>query len=297
MTASSPKKSSASAAVTTAPNNAQERTAALQRSSLSVDLLEPNPENPNEMGDAEFNLLYDNIARMGVTDPILVRPHPDKPGKYRVVGGHHRLEVAKLHDIKEVPCTIITDQEFDDEQERFQLVRMNMIRGKMAPEKFMKLYEQAAKKYGDDILREAFGFADEEAFNKLIGQTAKSLPKEMQQTFKDAAKELKTIDELAALLNKMFSTHGDTLPYGYMVVEFGGQDSIWLRLSKKSHKDFMTLALECKKAGVGMDALVEKLLHLSAMPEHADTLGGILASLPALEVALDVEVPTLDAAQ
>ena len=80
--------------------------------------------------------------------------------------------------------TVILDPEFDAEKERFQLVRMNVIRGKMDPQAFYNLYSKLADKYSDAVMQDAFGFAEEAEFKRLIAQTAKMLPD------KDAAGEV-----------------------------------------------------------------------------------------------------------
>ena len=99
-----------------------DKTQNLQRKDLPINDLEPNLNNPNEMSEQQFNMLYDNIERMGITDPILVRPLKEKKGKYRIIGGHHRWEVAKIFGYEEVPCTIVNDPNFDDDMEKFQMV-------------------------------------------------------------------------------------------------------------------------------------------------------------------------------
>jgi ParB-like nuclease domain len=197
------------------PLTAQQKTDALIRKDIDICDLVANEKNPNSMSDAEFNLLFDNFEKTGLTDPILVRALPE--GKHRIVGGHHRVEVAKLHGFTKVPCTIITDPDFDEDQEKFQVVRMNMIRGKMTPEKFMKLYESLSGKYAEEVLKDAFGFAEDAEFKKMIKQIAKDLPPELQADFKKATKELKTINELSQVLNGLFTKYGSTLDYGYMM--------------------------------------------------------------------------------
>ena len=125
-----------------------------------------NEANPNKMAAREFDLLIDNIERTGLTDPILVRParlaaavrecqqdrHPEgfragaRPRnelKFKIVGGHHRFDAAAYLGLEEVPVTVIMDDAFDEDQERFQLVRMNMIRGKLDPQAFFDLYNCA----------------------------------------------------------------------------------------------------------------------------------------------------------
>lgn len=236
------------------------KTQALERVFLPVDKLEANELNPNEMSDSEFNMLVSNIEEMGITDPILVRPHPEKEGLYRIVGGKHRWEVAKLLDFKEIPCTVVTDETFSEDKEKFQIVRHNIIHGKMSPQKFMKLYNSLTNEYSADAAAEMFGFVDEEEFQKLINQTAKSLPIELQQEFKDAAKEIKTIDDLSKLLNSMFARYGDSLPYGYMVVDYGGKHSFWLRMGPSGFGDMTRLGNRCKKEKRTLDSVFEELI-------------------------------------
>lgn len=245
-------------------STAQEKTKALARTMLPVDDLIPNEENPNEMGEVELNLLYDNIERMGVTDPILVRPHPEHKGKYKIVGGHHRWEVAKLLGLEEIPVTIIQSKEFDDDMERFQMVRHNVIHGKINPQKFMALYQSLQGKYAEDVAAELFGFANEEEFKRLIQATAKALPTEMKQSFLDATKEVKTIDDLATVLNRLFSTYGDTVPYGFMVFDFGGQDHVWVRMEKRQKKDLLEFGQWCISKNRTLDKAFTVLLQLIA---------------------------------
>jgi ParB family transcriptional regulator, chromosome partitioning protein len=45
--------------------------------------------------DAEFQALKDSIAQSGQDSPILVRPHPQAPGRYQVAFGHRRLRAAR----------------------------------------------------------------------------------------------------------------------------------------------------------------------------------------------------------
>ena len=86
--------------------------------------------------------------------------------KFRIVGGHHRFDAAAYLGLEEVPVTVIMDDSFDEDQERFQLVRMNMIRGKLDPQAFFDLYNWLAPAYSDEVLQDAFGFADEAEFQQ-----------------------------------------------------------------------------------------------------------------------------------
>jgi hypothetical protein len=235
-------------------------------------VLEPDLQNPNKMKPREFDLLCDNLERTGITDPILVRPV--KGGRYRIVGGHHRWEAAKYLGFEEVPCTIIRDPDFDDEAAAFQLVRMNVIRGKMDPQSFFSLYEKMSGKYTLDVMQEMFGFAEAAEFKKLIAQTAQILPPDLQSKFKEAAKEIKTVDGLAKLLNEMFTKHGSSLPYGYMIFDYGGQRSVWLQVSKKTIDAFAPLGDLCREKCRTVDDLVGAVLQSIANGELPEVVDG-----------------------
>lgn len=268
----------------------------LERKNVTIELLEANEYNPNEMSERQFNMLVDNMEKVGFTDPLLVRPHPDKPGKYRIVGGHHRWEVAKMLGYTEVPCTIITDPSFDDDKEKFQVVRHNIIKGRMSPAKFLKMYESLSAQYAEDVAAELFGFTDEDEFAKLIKATEKSLPKELQQQFKEAASELKTIDDLSKLLNGLFAQYGDTLPHGYMFLDFGGYESVWLRLQKNQLLNFREVADRVRTEGKALDHIMAGLLQLIAKKDEMiePMFAAILAAAPEVKIHADASYATLD---
>jgi len=214
------------------------------------------------MSDGEFNKLCDNITRLGFTDAILVRDIGD--GKFRIIGGHHRWDAAKFLGFKTVPVVINRDPEFDEEQEQFQLVRHNMIHGKLSPSLFLELYKKYAVKYPDEVLQDAFGFSDRAEFDKLIATTKKSLPKEMQKQFATAVKEIKTIDGLAQVLNRLFTQYGKTLNHNYMVFDYQGKESIWVRCNPSNLKDMYAVGDLCHKFGLTLDAVVHFLLKKAA---------------------------------
>lgn len=247
----------------------------LERKEIAVELLEKNELNPNKMTDKGFNLLVDNIARMGITDPILVVKRGDK---YRIVGGHHRVEAAIILGYTEVPCTVITDPEFDEDQEAFQLMRHNMIKGKLDQQGFVKLWERVQEKYSEDVLAEAFGFEDKAELNKLVKETAKSLPPEMRAKFKEAAKEVKTVKDLSSLLNRLFNSYGDTLPYGFMFMDFGGKDSVWVRMMQKDLNNVEQVFTILKEEGKTLDSLLRTILQSIAKGDNPE-LNKILAGL------------------
>ena len=74
--------------------DAIEKTQKLRRETLPLSLLVPQDINPNKMSDREFNLLCDNMTKVGFVGPIFVRPI--EGGKYRIIGGYHRYKAAQV---------------------------------------------------------------------------------------------------------------------------------------------------------------------------------------------------------
>lgn len=276
--------------------DAIDKTKSLQRIDISSTLIDPDPRNPNKMNEREFNLLIDNLSQTGLTDAILVRPSSAKKGRYIVVGGHHRLEGAKFLGFEKVPCTVITDPAFDDEAATFQMVRMNVIRGKMTPDGFFKLYNEMQSKYSDQMLQDMFGFAEEEEFRKLVIKTTNSIADPtMKAAFKDAAKEVKTIDGLAKLLNEMFTKYGDSVPFGFMVFEYGGQNSIWLQVTQPTIAAFTVVGQICREHMITVDDLIGNLVQMIAKGELKASVAKLIAQ--SAKVAIPAHLQTLPTKQ
>ena len=298
---------------------AQNKTKALLRLDVPLGLLVKNEDNPNKMSARAFDLLIDNLEKTGLTDAILVKPLDFKLAltgaaetkgdaakmvtylvehdlKLRIVGGHHRYDGAAYLGFDTVPVTIIMDPKFDEQQEKFQLVRMNAIRGKLDPQAFFKLYSQLSEEYSDEILQDAFGLAEEAEFKSLVAQTAMMLPdKALQEKFKESAKEIKTIDGLSKLLNEMFTKYGNTLPFGYMVFDHGGQRSMWLRIEGKTMTALELLGTMCIDQNRTVDDIMGGIVQAIAKGEFAEKVAAIVEKTPkaVLPKALSV-APTKD---
>jgi len=245
------------------------------RTEMLIEELLPDDLNPNTMSEREFNLLVQNMQEMGVTDAPLVWKRPD--GKHQIVGGHHRVEAAKVLGMTSIPVTVIVDPNFSEERAHFQLMRHNNIKGKLSAQKFVKLYERYSGNYSREQLTELFGFEEQAVLDKLVKETEKGLPKELKQKFKEASAEIKTIDDLSKVLNQLFASYGSTLPYCYMVVDFGGKQSVWLRMHPADRANFDKLAARCMLDGKSVDGAVRVLLQLIAS-----------GTLPQFESAFDL---------
>ncbi len=69
---------------------------------ISIDLLEPNPEQPrSEFGD--LSELTSSIKEHGVLEPLLVR-QIDRTDRFMIIAGERRWRAANLAGLTEVPC-------------------------------------------------------------------------------------------------------------------------------------------------------------------------------------------------
>lgn len=297
---------------------------------LPLDLLDDHEANPNVLSDKGFDMLVANMEDVGFTDPMLVWPRgmtvqfqqvlkdAKSAGikvtgdfvvdefidmlraagiRFTFVGGHHRRNGLQYLGETYGFCTVIADDEFDEDAAEAQLMRNNLIHGKLDPQKFAAMAtRQMQKGLTEDEIQILYGFADDAEFRKMVDSLAKQLPtQDLQDKFKKAAEEIKTIDGLAKLLNRMFSLYGDTLPYGYLVVDYGGQHSIWLRAEKKTFDAVTLIGQACVENDVTLDEVLGRVLQAIARGDAADLIGPAFekspkASLPAGLVGL----PTKD---
>jgi len=233
---------------------------------IPIERIEVNQWNPNEMSISEFNLLSDNVDKVKFLQPILVVPLPLKKGelqRFRIVDGEHRFETMKINDEKMIPCVVADPAIFDEATQRKQTVRMNMIKGKVNTKKLAKLVDDLIENFGQsyDEMAYELGFPDADAFQKLLDQTRDNLPNEdMKKEFDKARKEIKTVDDLSIVLNRLFTEYGDTLPANFMVLDFGGKQHLWVRMASNEFPKIKTLAKKVMAGGKTFDSFLSHLL-------------------------------------
>lgn len=76
---------------------------------LPVSALEPHPEQPRQTFDeAALGELADSVAKRGIIQPIVVRPHG---GSFQIVAGERRWRAAQRANLHEVPVIV---RDFDE---------------------------------------------------------------------------------------------------------------------------------------------------------------------------------------
>lgn len=224
---------------------------------IDVDKLIPSEENPQIMSPEEFNRLVKSIQTEGFDENLLVVPMDG--GFYKIVSGEHRWRAAKVLNIRKVPCVVKT---YDDDKRKFELVKRNVLKGKLDAKKFIDLYNQLSGKYPKEIIKEMMALEAKE-LDKLIGTVKESLPPELQKKLEEARDEIKTIDDLSLVLNKMFSEYGSTLDYNFMILDFGGKKHLWVRLNEGNWSKLTKIADYCKNSKKDINEVLNQMIDQS----------------------------------
>lgn len=206
---------------------------------ISVDDLVPNAGNPNSMTEKQLNKLCEQILEYGFTEPLMVGG-AGADGKYEIISGHHRHKAARELGMSEVPCIVYED--WDEKKREVAMIRMNIVKGRLNPEKFMKLFNGYANEYGESVAKDLMGFADEGAFEEIKKQMKKGLPPEVKQKIEkmEKDKEIESVEELTQVVSEIMSEHGDTVPCDFVHFKHGGKghimqrtdDALWSEIRK-----------------------------------------------------------------
>ena len=229
---------------------------------IPIGDIKPNPWNPNEMDDETFNRLAEEIQSVGFIDPIQVVPTED--GKWMIIGGEHRWRVSKVLGYEFVPCVLLDHNKWSDvDLQKFVTTRLNALHGKVNPEKFMQLYLDLAKRHEETALQALMGFTDQDAWKSLTKGVRKGLEdagvnKETLKKFDEAAAELKTVDDLSGIVNRLFTDHGNDLKYNFMILSFGGKDHLYIQFDNKADFGRVKKKVEAIR---GSDLSADRVLH------------------------------------
>ena len=215
---------------------------------IDVNLIDNADYNPQEQNKVVFNRMVKSIKENGFGGTIQVAPHPTKKGRYITISGNHRLDAARVLDIEELPCNVYDD--WDEDKQKAENVSWNVIHGKFNPEKLAKLFDELSQKYGDELAQDMMALeVDSGLMKQITAQIRRELPPDMQSQLDKSKDEIKTVDQLSAILNEMFDKYGDDLQYGFMVFEFGGKSHYWIKMNNKLKKKMQDFTEECRETG------------------------------------------------
>jgi ParB/RepB/Spo0J family partition protein len=225
---------------------------------MDPERLEPNPDNPNEQTDEEFNALCASIQQEGWTAAVsaVAHRHDEHGPVYQIVAGEHRWRASKVLGSK-VPVLKLDPETWSQDRRNMMLVKDNIVTGKLNSEKFAQLYEKMAGRYDAEVLQELMGFTSQDAFRKVYKGVKDALPKELQTALEESREEIKTIDGLALVLNKLFAEHGETLPADYMVFSYGSKEVLWVQVPE--HKQWKVLVAAAAEAHQAKESFADRV--------------------------------------
>lgn len=221
---------------------------------LALDDIEANAWNPNSMTDADMDRLVREITEVGFIDPVQVVPLDT--GKYRLIGGEHRVDALRRIGRTSVLAVVLTGERWQDEDlQKLVTVRLNVLKGRTDPGRMAQLYDEMARKYGEEALRELFAYTDAVAWNSMVKTIGKGLkkaglPEEISTSFAEAAKEAETLEDLGKILNMLFAQYGDTVSQNFMVFTYGGKSHLYVACDQPMWKQISKIAKHCKDTGV-----------------------------------------------
>ena len=250
---------------------------------LPIDQISDNWWNPNSETAEKFNALFDSMVDYGFLENIQVVPICDEllaafdqedkerlkvlmeqGAKWLVLQGSHRFQAAQIAGkemFPEIPAVVLEPKDVD--QLKALSVRMNIIRGELDPEKFVKLWQEYAEKgYSEQMRMDMLGVTSKKELQTLIKEMRKGLDPELQREFDAHKDEIRTIEDLGRVLNELFTRFGDELNYGYMTFTWGGKTHTWVRLTKMTAQLLAQVKESCRQEKIDINGPLETAFKL-----------------------------------
>jgi ParB family chromosome partitioning protein len=125
---------------------------------LGLDQIRPDPNQPRgSFSDESLSSLVATIKSGGLYQAILVRPHPEETGTYRIVAGHRRFRAHELAGMSTIRAMV---RHFSDEEALLAALIENSERENLTPfeeaatyERFISSYRWQQKKLAKQVGR------------------------------------------------------------------------------------------------------------------------------------------------
>jgi len=112
---------------------------------IDINRLANNPAQPRQIfHEAELLELADSIKRLGVLQPVLVRPQVSTPGKYEIVAGERRWRAAQRAGLTEIPAIV---RDLDDRETLEISIVENVQRANLNPVEEARAYDRLATEF------------------------------------------------------------------------------------------------------------------------------------------------------
>jgi len=113
---------------------------------ISLSKLRDHPRNSNVMRPELLNKLKAHIRATGRYPPLIVRPHPEQPGEWQLLDGHHRRHALAELGYAEAACV---PWDVGDDEALVLLATLNRLQGADDPRKRSALLAELKRRLGD----------------------------------------------------------------------------------------------------------------------------------------------------
>lgn len=120
---------------------------------VDISSIQLNSFNPNIMSEKAFKHLKEEIQRIGLIQPLLVRLTPE--GSLELVDGEHRFKACMELGIPKVPVYIAEegDKLADIKEAMITTINLKSIQGKFNPVKYAGLLNKLEKVYAEESIQ------------------------------------------------------------------------------------------------------------------------------------------------
>lgn len=133
--------------------NAVSQDAGQQQHELPVDMIHPNPNQPRtEIDDERIEELADSIQKVGVLQPVVVRPYGEG---YQIIAGERRWRAAKAVGLEKVPVRVMAASETESLElaliENLQRQDLNAIEEARGFRRLLTEYQMTQAELADKV--------------------------------------------------------------------------------------------------------------------------------------------------
>lgn len=229
--------------------------------------LVPREWNVNVLKWKKFDKLVEEIRTKGFREPIQVVEI--EWGKYQIIGWHHRTKACQYLGFEEISAVIYPRDERDEDAVQFESIRLNFIRWVPDPVKFTAFVKEKRDKYWDEVMQDMLALEDKE-WSRMLIQVEQNLPDSVKEKFKEAKKQIKTIDQLADVISNIMSNAGNSMDRWYVFFNYDGKTALMVMMDKDLKKIVDNIVAQSEKTGDNINSILTWTLKnfQSVKPEY-----------------------------
>ncbi len=227
--------------------------------------------NPNQMSDAEFNSLCEEIAAGSPIPPILIGKLPD--GKLVAIDGNHRLRAAKLTGYETIPGFTVAIDSVSLAQ--VLATKYNLVRGTINRGRFTKIWYQLRQQVDERNAMRALGVTSEQMLSKLLISTKRKVDAKtvVDEEVQILLRRAGTVNDLVNIVRAAIGD-GGVGEFDYMVFQVRGSEIALVRVPQGEMDQLVQLLERAEEIGVARwRIVVDGMKHVLG-----EQTGGIVVS-------------------